>query len=226
MKSPILPLLVLASVAVGVSAAAEPPYPHSQALQSIVWHWKTYTNAALGSDLWPVAWGPDDQLYAAWGDGGGFGGSNTDGRVARGFARIEGTPEHWHGVNINGGKNPEPPASFPRKGKTSEVAIVDGVFYAISKLNGRSLWKTELPGSLSGDDFVTVRSDGQRVFAHTEGKLHCLDLADGRVLWSNELPGYGYGIASLCFPGGPTAPDPAAVQKRMLEQQQSSAATS
>jgi outer membrane protein assembly factor BamB len=95
---------------------------------------------------------------------------------------------------------------------------------AISKLNGRSLWNTTLPGGLAGHDFVTVLSDGQRVFAHTEGKLHCLDLASGRVLWSNDLPGYGYGIASLCFPGGPAAPDPAAVQKRMLEQQQSSAA--
>jgi outer membrane protein assembly factor BamB len=97
---------------------------------------------------------------------------------------------------------------------------------AISKVDGRSLWKTALPGSLRGDDFVTVLSDGQRVYAHTEGKLHCLDLADGRVLWSNELRGYGYGIASLCFPGGPAAPDPTVIQKRMLEQQQSSASTS
>jgi hypothetical protein len=97
---------------------------------------------------------------------------------------------------------------------------------AISKLNGQSLWKTALPGGLTGDDFVTVLSDGQRVYAHTEGKLHCLDLADGRVLWSNELRGYGYGIASLCFPGGPGAPDPAAVQKHILEQQKSGASTS
>ena len=97
---------------------------------------------------------------------------------------------------------------------------------AISRLNGRSLWNTTLPGGISGDDFVTVLADGQRVFAHTQGKLHCLDLADGRVLWSNELRGYGYGIASLSFPGGPAAPDPAVIQKRMLEQQQSSASTS
>jgi outer membrane protein assembly factor BamB len=95
---------------------------------------------------------------------------------------------------------------------------------AISKLDGRSLWKTALPGSLAGDDFVTVLSDEQRVFAHTKGKLHCLDLANGQVLWSNDLPHFGYGIASLCFPGGPTAPDPAGVKKQILERQQSSAA--
>jgi hypothetical protein len=63
-------------------AAPKAPYPPSQVFRSITWHWETHTTAALGSDLWPVTWGADDQLYAAWGDGGGFGGSDTDGRVA------------------------------------------------------------------------------------------------------------------------------------------------
>jgi hypothetical protein len=168
MKSPLLALLVLASLAVGASAAPEPPYPHSQVLQSIAWHWETYTNAALGSDLWPVAWGPDDQLYAAWGDGGGFGGSNTDGRVALGFARIEGTPEHWRGVNVNGGKNPEHPASFPRKGKTSGVVFVDGVFYAIVNLqdgpwpnvNHVLAWSTNNGATWNKAEWLFVRGEG------------------------------------------------------------------
>jgi hypothetical protein len=128
MKSALLTLLWLASSALGSSAS--PPYAHSPLLEDITWHWETYTTAALGSDLWPVTWGPDGELYAAWGDGGGFGGSDTDERVALGFARIEGTPEHWHGVNVNGGKNPEHPASFPSKGKTTGLAFVDGVLYA------------------------------------------------------------------------------------------------
>ena len=103
-------------------------------IESIAWHWETYVTAAPGSDLWPVAWGPDDQLYAAWGDGGGFGGSDSDGRVAMGFARIEGGPEHWRGINVNGGKNPEHPASFPHKGKTSGIAFIDGILYALVNL--------------------------------------------------------------------------------------------
>ena len=115
-------------------AAPEPPYPHSTAIDSIEWHWETYTNGAIGSDLWPVTWGPDDNLYTAWGDGGGFGGSDSDGRVAMGFARIEGTPEHWRGFNINGGKNPEHPASFPHKGKTAGIAFVDDTLYSIVNL--------------------------------------------------------------------------------------------
>jgi len=92
---------------------------------------------------------------------------------------------------------------------------------AVSKVDGSILWKTELRGGMV-DDFVTVLSDGQRVFAHTKGKLHCLDLANGQILWSNGLTGYGYGIASLCFPGGDTAPDTVAAQHRALAQRRSS----
>jgi hypothetical protein len=112
-----------------------PPYRYSEVIETIVWHWNTYTNAAPGSDLWPVAWGPDGNLCAAWGDGGGFGGTDSDGRVALGFARIEGAPPGtWRGINVNGGKNPEHPASFPREGKTAGIAIVDGVLYATVNL--------------------------------------------------------------------------------------------
>jgi hypothetical protein len=111
-----------------------PPYRPSTVLRRIVWHWDTLSTAAPGSDLWPITWGPDDSLYAAWGDGGGFGGTDSDGRVALGFARIEGPPEHWQGANINGGKNPENPASFAKKGKTTGLAFVDGVLYATINL--------------------------------------------------------------------------------------------
>lgn len=120
--------LLLAPATAGV--AQEPPYPPSQTITGITWHWDTYQTAAIGSDLWPVTWGPDDHLYLAWGDGGGFGGSDSDGRVSMGFARIEGGPEHFHGFNVNGGKNPEHPASFPKKGKTAALLFDRGVLYA------------------------------------------------------------------------------------------------
>ena len=106
------------------------PYPPSPVVRSMTWHWDTYQTAAPGSDLWPVTWGPDGHLYAAWGDGGGFDGSNSDGRVSLGLARIEGGPEHYRGVNVNGGKNAEHPASFPKKGKTGGLLFVDGTLYA------------------------------------------------------------------------------------------------
>jgi hypothetical protein len=112
------------------SDLSKAPYPPSKLIQGMTWDWETYTNAALGSDLWPVTWGPDDNLYVAWGDGGGFGGTDQDGRVAMGIGRIEGGPENWRGFNVNGGKNPEHAASFPQKGKTSGLLFVNGTLYA------------------------------------------------------------------------------------------------
>ena len=47
-----------------------------------------------------------------------------------GFARIEGPPEKYRGVNVNGGKIAEHPASFPRTGKTGGILFVDGTLYA------------------------------------------------------------------------------------------------
>jgi outer membrane protein assembly factor BamB len=85
---------------------------------------------------------------------------------------------------------------------------------AFTKGEGRMLWSTKLPGGM-GNGFVTVASDGQFVFAHSNGSLHCLDLDSGRLLWSNGLSGYGYGLASLCIPGSASAPDPALVQQIM-----------
>lgn len=83
---------------------------------------------------------------------------------------------------------------------------------AFSKNEGRVLWKTELDGGL-GTGFVTVIADQHRVFAHSGGSLFCLDLTNGQTLWSDGLSGYGYGLATLSFPGGSTAPDTAAVEQ-------------
>ncbi len=144
------------------------PYSHSELIQGIDWHWDTYTSAAPGSDLWPVTWGPDDQLYAAWGDGGGFGGTDSDGRVAMGFARIEGTPEHWRGFNVNGGKNPEHPASFERKSKTTGLAFVEGVLYATVNLedgtwpnvNHVLAWSTNNGATWNRAEWLFPRGEG------------------------------------------------------------------
>ncbi len=146
----------------------KPPCPPSPVIESITWHWETYTTAAPGSDLWPVAWGPDDHLYAAWGDGGGFGGSDSDGRVAMGFARIEGGPEHWRGINVNGGKNPEHPASFQKKGKTAGIAFVDGALYALINLqdgiwpevNRALAWSTDNGGTWTQAGWLFAKGAG------------------------------------------------------------------
>lgn len=74
-----------------------------------------------------MTWAADDHQYTAWGDGGGFGGTNSDGRVSLGVARVEGPWNDFQGVNLWGGKNSERPAEFA--GKSYGILSLDGVLY-------------------------------------------------------------------------------------------------
>jgi hypothetical protein len=166
----VLPFSVLLNSPGVIFAQAQPPYPPSTVIREISWLWETRQTAALGSDLWPVTWGPDNHLYAAWGDGGGFGGSDSDGRVAMGIARIEGEPSRWRGININGGKNPEHPAAFSKKGKTAALLFVDGILYSMVNLEDRPWPDVTHALAWSADKGATwTRADW--VFPHGEGNF-------------------------------------------------------
>ena len=89
---------------------------------------------------------------------------------------------------------------------------------ALLKSSGKMVWQTDLPG-IVGDRFVTLTADASHVFAYAKGKLHCLDTKTDRVLWTNELKGFGYGIASVCVPGVPSASDPTAYAQMEAEKQ-------
>ncbi|MGH7996654.1 MAG: hypothetical protein ACREFX_09920 [Opitutaceae bacterium] len=75
-----------------------------------------------------MTWADDGSLYSSWGDGGGFGGSDSLGRVSLGFARIEGGPRRCSGDNVWGGLNPGHPARF--EGKSDGIVCVGGTLYA------------------------------------------------------------------------------------------------
>ena len=145
-----LPCISSAAEVVDGNAKPSPPYCHSKLIDRIVWDWKTRQTAAPGSDLWPVTWAADGSLFTAWGDGGGFGGTDQDGRVSLGFARIDGPPEHFAGININGGKNPRHPASFPRKGKVGGLLAVGNRVYG---------WLNAQNGKWPDVDHVLIWSD-------------------------------------------------------------------
>jgi hypothetical protein len=113
-------------LAAAVQAAA--PYPPSPVLAGIVLDWSTHQRQAVGSDNWQLTWADDDHQYGAWGDGGGFGGTNNTGRVGLGFGRIEGTWDNYRGFNVWGGLNPENPAQF--NGKSWGTICVEGVLYS------------------------------------------------------------------------------------------------
>jgi hypothetical protein len=74
-----------------------------------------------------MTWASDNNQYTSWGDGGGFGGTNSLGRVSLGVARIEGSPEAYHGINVWGGKDGETRAKFG--GKSYGILAVKDVLY-------------------------------------------------------------------------------------------------
>jgi len=108
----------------GCQPAPVPPYPPSERIKSVSFDWSTHVRLAFGSDNWPVTWADDGHQYTSWGDGGGFGGGNAEGRVSLGVGRIEGTADAYRTANIWGGKNPQTPARFG--GKSYGIASVKG----------------------------------------------------------------------------------------------------
>jgi hypothetical protein len=110
-----------------VEPPADPPYPASAHVAAFVPDFTRLVLMAPGSDNWAITWGADGAQYATWGDGGGFGGTDQDGRVSLGVARIEGSPPDFRGTNLWGGKDARAPATF--EGKSYGILSVDGVLY-------------------------------------------------------------------------------------------------
>ena len=183
------------------SSRSGSPYPPSHVIQSITWHWDTLKVAAPGSDLWPVTWGPEGNLYTAWGDGGGFGGTDQDGRVSMGFARIEGGPQDFRGININGGKNPEHPASFPRKGKTGGVLFVDRTLYAEVNLQD-SPWPNVSHALWWSDDRGATWTEANWVFPRGLGNFQPAKFLN----FGPAYTGVPDGLAGFVYIYGPRQP--------------------
>ena len=170
------------------------PYPPSPVIRGITWDWSTRKTAAPGSDLWPVTWADDDNLYVAWGDGGGFGGTDQDGRVALGFARIEGPPEGFTGINVNGGMKPEHTASFPMHGKVGGILAVGGRLYAwLNMQNGK--WPDVDKALIWSDDRGATWKQSDWVFPKGPGNLKpstFLNFGRGYTGMPSNLEGYVY----------------------------------
>ncbi len=122
-------LIVPSFIAVFLFGSAEgsPPYPPSTVISGITWDDSTFVRKAPGSDNWASTWAADGNLYFTWGDGGGMGGTNSEGRVSLGVARIIGDPENFTAQNVWGGKNGENEATFD--GKSLGILSVNGTLY-------------------------------------------------------------------------------------------------
>ena len=119
---------------------AAPPYPGSDVITGFSLDWSTHQRFAQGSDNFQLTWADDDNLYGAWGDGGGFGGTNSRGRVSIGVARIEGSPPNIRGINVWGGHGGRNPAKF--RGKSWGMISVD-----------KSLYMWIVPGKPDGKNY-------------------------------------------------------------------------
>jgi hypothetical protein len=122
-----LGVILVFALRAGVALALEPPYRPSPVIERVEFDFKTHKRMAQGSDNWPTTWADDGYLYSAWGDGGGFGGTNSKGRVSLGIARIEGEPDRYQGHDVWGGFGAKHPAQFD--GKSYGILCVGGVLY-------------------------------------------------------------------------------------------------
>ncbi len=105
-----------------------PSYPPSKAITGIIWAAKeTIVRKAKGSDNWPLTWADDDQQYTAYGDGRGFE-PYVPKKLGLGFARIEGGPQDFQGVNIPSPSGEQLGDGIASK-KASGILCVEGVLY-------------------------------------------------------------------------------------------------
>ncbi len=194
-------ILCCALLGAAAPGAAAPPYSRSELITGIRFHQATLVRAAPGSDIWSSTWAANDNIYAAWGDGGGFGGSDSEGRVSIGVACLTGRPPEWKGANVWGGVNPlskQPPTI----GKGTLIAVNKLLYLYVSeqnKWNRCRLWKSADYGS-TWQDRGWIFPESHKVFAFPAW------VEFGRAQKLNR-DGYLYGLSDN---------DPARVNDRRL----------
>ena len=141
------------------------PYPPSKVIARIDWEDKaTIVRQAEGSDNWPLTWGEDDHLYTAYGDGSGFDPTMRD-KLSLGFARVEGEPTKFTGVNVRA-------ATLEQKGdgkagkKASGLLMVEGVLYlwARNAGNAQLAWSNDHGKTWTWSDWKFTTGFGYPTF--------------------------------------------------------------
>ncbi len=135
---------VVAPIIQAVTGPRKPPYPPSPVIREIRWAPKeTIVRQARGSDNWPMTWGDDDALYAAYGDGRGFEPYSSH-KLSLGFAKVVGPPESFSGINIRAPSG-ERTGDGTNGEKASGILMTGGVLYLWVRNagNSRLAWSTD-----------------------------------------------------------------------------------
>ena len=142
------------------------PYPPSPVIQVVEWaDEKTIARRTEGSDNWPITWGDDGALYAAYGDGFGFKKPRVAERLSLGFARVKGAPLEIAGENIRSSSG-EQKGDGPRGRKASGLLMIDGTLYMLARNAGNSqlAWSTDHAKTWTWSDWKFTESFGCPAF--------------------------------------------------------------
>jgi len=120
-----------------VKAVRTPPYPPSHLIREIRWTTsEKIIRLAPGSDNWPLTWGDDDLLHAAYGDGRGFE-PFVPRKLSLGYAKIAGSPPHVTGTNMVSPTG-ERHGDGPKGAKASGLVMIDGILWMLVRNVGNS----------------------------------------------------------------------------------------
>jgi hypothetical protein len=162
------------------------PYPPSPVIKSIRWSPKeTIVRAAKGSDNWPMTWGDDDAIYAAYGDGRGFE-PFVSKKLSLGFAKIEGAPPAIRGVNVRS-KTLEQIGDGASGRKASGLLMVDGVLYlwARNAGNAQLAWSVDRGSNWTWSDWKLTTSFGCPTFLNF-GRNYTGSIDDFVYIYSHD----------------------------------------
>lgn len=181
--------------------SGDPPYCRSHDIESMTFDWANAYTDPNGSDLWPVTWGKDGNVYAFFGDGGGFGGDNHRGRVSFGIAMLTAPPPLSAATakNVYGGFEAEYPSTLD--GKAGSIIAVGSDFYTIG-----GLWTaSEVAGRKGHRSGAPKRNQ----LGYSRGNAHSWQAASWTFCSPDSPPGgfcaggfINYGPGNRGAPGG------------------------